>query len=74
MMEKTMTDKGYDVKKLPLGNLDDETVTAGFNCLSKLRDVFKKISNKKTTLDKEMTDIKKLSSEFYTLIPHNFGF
>ena len=69
-----MTAAGYDVKKLPLGNLDDETVTAGFNCLSKLRDVFKNISNNKTTLDKEMPDVKKLSSEFYTLIPHNFGF
>ena len=69
-----MTAAGYDVKKLPLGNLDDETVTAGFNCLSKLRNVFKNISNKKTTLDKEMPDVKKLSSEFYTLIPHNFGF
>jgi poly [ADP-ribose] polymerase len=41
MMEQTMTNAGYDVKKLPLGNLSDETVTAGFNVLGKLREIFK---------------------------------
>jgi poly [ADP-ribose] polymerase 2/3/4 len=74
MMEKTMTAAGYDVKKLPLGNLSDETVTAGFNVLEKLREIFKLIKKGKTTLVKEMTNLRKLSSEFYTLIPHNFGF
>lgn len=74
MMEKTMTDAGYDIKKLPLGNLSDKTVNEGYLVLGKLSDIFNKISKGKSTLDKEMTEVKKLSSEFYTYIPHNFGF
>lgn len=34
LMEKTMADAGYDVKKLPLGQLSDETVKQGYHFLT----------------------------------------
>ena len=74
MMEKTMTDAGYDIEKLPLGNLSDKTVKEAYLVLGKITDIFMSIRSARTTLDKEMPDVKKLSSEFYTYIPHNFGF
>lgn len=73
-MEKAMTDVGYDVKKLPLGNLTEATVKNGYDVLKKLDVIMKNINSKKTTMDKELSDIKKLSGLFYTYIPHNFGF
>lgn len=38
-MEKTMVAVGYDVKKLPLGNLSEKTVNEGYLILGKLNDI-----------------------------------
>ena len=73
-MEKAMTDVGYDVKKLPLGNLTEATVKNGYDVLKKLDVIMKKIDSNKTTMVKEYKEITKLSGLFYTYIPHNFGF
>jgi poly [ADP-ribose] polymerase len=65
IMNKQMAEIGYDAKKMPLGKLGKETITAGYKVLKNIENVLKK---------KEKGDLKDLSSEFYTLIPHDFGF
>ena len=50
---------------MPLGKLGDSTIKEAYGILSKLSEAIK---NKKTA------EFKPLSSEFYTLIPHDFGF
>ena len=39
LMEKSMVQVGYDVKKLPLGDLSDATVLAGYNILKQIDQV-----------------------------------
>ena len=49
-----MVKVGYDVKKLPLGQLSDETVRDGYKTLTALADIFKDIASKKNTLSSKM--------------------
>ncbi len=49
---------------MPLGKLSKSQIAKGFECLEEIEDAVK--NNKKAGLDK-------LTSRFYTLIPHNFG-
>eukprot|EP00808_Paulinella_micropora_P017853 g46431.t1 len=65
MMRKQMLEVGYDEKKMPLGKLSKDTIKRGYQVLKKIEAEL--TANRKGLL----TD---LSSEFYTLIPHNFGF
>ena len=58
---------GYDSKKMPLGKLSPVTLTTGLNILKEIETELKK---KKP--DEE--NLKKLSSNFYSHIPHDFGF
>ncbi len=60
-----MKEIGYDAKRMPLGKLGDTTIKQAYGVLSKLSDAVKK---------KSVDEMRKLSSEFYTLIPHDFGF
>ena len=39
LMEKSVTDVGYDVKKLPLGQLSDETIKTGYECLTNIEKI-----------------------------------
>jgi len=55
---------GYDVKKMPLGELSKETVLKGYKILRSIEDVLAK---------KSQESLADLSSQFYTNIPHNFG-
>jgi len=50
---------------MPLGKLGKETIKQGYLVLQKIENVLKK---------KEKGDLKDLSSQFYSLIPHDFGF
>ena len=50
---------------MPLGKLGDGTIKEAYGILNKLSEAIK---NKKTA------QYKPISSEFYTLIPHDFGF
>lgn len=65
MANKQMQDIGYDTKKMPLGKLSKNSIEKGYAVLKKLLDAIE--SGKKKDLDT-------LSSEFYSLIPHDFGF
>lgn len=64
LMESAVAKNGYDVKKLPLGELSKETIEQGYKILSEIE----KIINKE-----QKGNLQDLSSQFYTFIPHNFG-
>lgn len=64
LMEESVVKIGYDVKKLPLGDLSKETVLKGYQILRSIENVLAGNSNE---------SLSDLSSEFYTHIPHNFG-
>lgn len=66
MMNNAMKEIGYDAKKLPLGKLAKTTIKAGYDVLKRISAA---ISNKKSR-----SHLEDLSSEFYSLIPHDIGF
>lgn len=65
MFRETMQRFDIDVKKMPLGKLSKTQIAKGFEILERLEEAVKKKSTKPT--------LEKLSSEFFTAIPHNFG-
>lgn len=65
IMNNTMKEIGYDAKRMPLGKLGESTIKEAYTVLTKLT---------KAVKDKDKDACKSLSSEFYTLIPHDFGF
>ncbi|KAF0912017.1 hypothetical protein E2562_012823 [Oryza meyeriana var. granulata] len=56
---------GYNADKLPLGKLSKSTIFKGY-------DVLKRISNVISIADR--TQLEQLTGEFYSVIPHDFGF
>ena len=62
-MISQMEKMNYDVKKMPLGKLKKSTLDKGYAALKKIEVALKSSSG----------DLKQLSNEFYTLIPHNYG-
>jgi poly [ADP-ribose] polymerase 2/3/4 len=64
LIEQSVIQIGYDVKRLPLGQLSKETVLEGYKYL---REIEKVIDGK------TKGDLSDLSAKFYTYIPHNFG-
>jgi len=67
MISDNLHEIGYDSQKMPLGKLSPVTLTTGLNILKEIESELKnKYPNKE--------NLKKYSSEFYTQIPHNFGF
>ena len=64
LMEESVVKVGYDIKRMPLGELSKETVLKGYQIL---RDIEAVLEGKSTR------NLSELSSEFYTNIPHNFG-
>jgi poly [ADP-ribose] polymerase len=62
-MISQMEKMNYDVKKMPLGKLKKSTLDKGYAALKKIESALKSGSG----------DLKQLSSDFYTLIPHNYG-
>lgn len=63
-MEESVVKIGYDVKKMPLGELSKDTVLKGYQILREIEKV----------LDKKSSEsLESLSGKFYTNIPHNFG-
>lgn len=65
LMSEIMIKRGFDAKKLPLGKLSKSTIKAGYEILARIEAVIDKT---------EDDDLMDLSSSFYTLIPHNFGY
>jgi poly [ADP-ribose] polymerase 2/3/4 len=52
------------VKKMPLGNLSQTQVNKGYDVLNEL---------KQAIADNDSGAVARLTSRFYTVIPHNFG-
>ena len=67
MMNNQMKEIGYDAKKMPLGKLAKSSIMKGYEALKGLMDEIKG--------GKKRSDvISKLSGDFYSYIPHDFGF
>ncbi|KAL2611322.1 hypothetical protein R1flu_023014 [Riccia fluitans] len=66
MMKQQMTEIGYDAKKMPLGKLSKSTILKGFEVLKRIAAALESKASRST--------LAELSSEFYTTIPHDFGF
>lgn len=64
-INRTLAEIGYDSKKMPLGKLSSTTIKQGM-------EVLKLIENALNSSRK--ADLLTLSSRFYSLIPHDFGF
>jgi hypothetical protein len=73
-MEKSVADVGYDVKKLPLGQLSDDTVKNGYEQLRAIEQTLKDLKSEKITDSEASQLFRTHTSLFYTYIPHNFGF
>ncbi|PWA92131.1 Poly [Artemisia annua] len=65
MMKQQMMEIGYNAEKLPLGKLSKATISKGYEVLKRVADVIGQHDRKK---------LEQLSGEFYTIIPHDFGF
>lgn len=65
MMKQQMLEIGYNAEKLPLGKLSQSTILKGYDILRRISDVVGKADRK---------TLEELSGEFYTVIPHDFGF
>lgn len=61
----TLKEIGYDSKKMPLGKLSKNTLNAGLAVLKRIEAVIDGNSRE---------DLSALSGEFFSLIPHDFGF
>lgn len=66
MMNNAMKEIGYDAKKMPLGKLAKSSILRGYEALKLLMDEVK--GNKSPFI------ISQASGDFYTFIPHDFGF
>ncbi|KAG0607487.1 hypothetical protein M758_8G032700 [Ceratodon purpureus] len=71
MMNQMMMEIGYDARKMPLGKLSKSTIKKGYEVLKRLAEV---LDDKSASSSKKKDQLKQLSSEFYTVIPHDFGF
>ncbi|KAK1428165.1 hypothetical protein QVD17_16993 [Tagetes erecta] len=65
MMKQQMMEIGYNAEKLPLGKLSKATILKGYEVLKRVADVIGQ---------NDRTKLEHLSGEFYTVIPHDFGF
>ncbi|KAK9139326.1 hypothetical protein Scep_009007 [Stephania cephalantha] len=65
MMMQQMMEIGYNAEKLPLGKLSKSTILKGYNVLKAISEIIGQPDRKK---------LEQLSGEFYTVIPHDFGF
>ncbi|KAK2965174.1 hypothetical protein RJ640_019929, partial [Escallonia rubra] len=65
MMKQQMMEIGYNADKLPLGKLSKSTILKGYGVLKRIADVIGQ---------PDRIRLEQLSGEFYTVIPHDFGF
>ena len=66
MMNNQMKEIGYDAKKMPLGKLAKSSIMRGYESLKSLMEEIKGRKNRDV--------IARLSSDFFSYIPHDFGF
>lgn len=67
MMNKQMVQIGYNVDKMPLGKLSKDNIKRGYGILKELYDEIK-------TGKKRQGEIVRLTNDFFSYIPHDFGF
>ena len=76
--KKSIIKYGYDVNKLPLGRLSEETINEADKYLSQIEVLLKSVSHNNDSCEplssEDKAKVFDLSSKFYTYIPHNFGF
>ncbi|CAO2203462.1 unnamed protein product [Urochloa humidicola] len=65
MMKQQMMEIGYNADKLPLGKLSKSTILKGYDVLKRISSVISKA---------DRVQLEHLTGEFYTVIPHDFGF
>ena len=65
-MNKQMVEIGYNVSKMPLGKLSKDNIMRGYKILQQLMDEIK--GKRRTNI------IEDLTNDFYSYIPHDFGF
>ncbi|CAO2202888.1 unnamed protein product [Urochloa humidicola] len=65
MMKQQMMEIGYNADKLPLGKLSKSTILKGYDVLKRISSVISKA---------DRVQLEQLTGEFYTVIPHDFGF
>ena len=67
ILNQQMKEIGYDSSKMPLGKLAKESINKGYLIL---KDIEKELKKKNPS----KSDLTQLSSDFFTYIPHDFGF
>lgn len=73
-MKKSMASQNYNYNKLPLGKLSKSTIEKGYLALKELGDVILNPKLAQEKHDMSLTAIfNDLSSQYYTIIPHDFG-
>lgn len=66
MMNDAMVEIGFDASKMPLGKLSKRTITQGYEILQQISAAVSRGASRAV--------LSELSGQFYTVIPHNFGF
>jgi len=66
-MEQSVVEMEYDTKKAPLGKITTEQIKAGYEALKRISDCIDKGK-------KSGGEITQACNDFYTRIPHEFGF
>lgn len=67
MMNNQMKEIGYDANKMPLGKLSKQAIQKGYKILKEISETLKKAKPSNEVL-------MQLSSDFYSEIPHDFGY
>ncbi|KAL4507011.1 hypothetical protein ABPG72_001804 [Tetrahymena utriculariae] len=67
MINNQMKEIGYDVKKMPLGKLSKDNINKAYGILKQL---YEEVEKSK----KDKNKIEQLCNDFYSYIPHDFGF
>ena len=67
MISNSLHELGYDSNKMPLGKLSSTTLIKGLNILKEIEEELK-------TGNPSQENLTKLSSNFYSQIPHNIGY
>ncbi|XP_048538194.1 poly [ADP-ribose] polymerase 2-like [Triticum urartu] len=65
MMKQQMMEIGYNAEKLPLGKISKSTIRKGYSILKRISSALPKA---------DPIQLEELTGEFYTVIPHDFGF
>ncbi|KAF7086713.1 hypothetical protein CFC21_089980 [Triticum aestivum] len=65
MMKQQMMEIGYNAEKLPLGKISKSTIRKGYSVLKRISSALPKA---------DPIQLEELTGEFYTVIPHDFGF